>query len=139
MNKAKCNYDEIIEMVKSNPVENWNCFVGPDEYVLKKDTDLRIVGENFDERKQFFQTWAVNHPDEHAFELKYTIFYKNSRIKEFYLVGVDGGRSMIPIPELNTNVISRENYLLARAVNEDGRLDEYIGRSRLIVEEAETL
>lgn len=128
------NYEEIVGLVLENPIENWNYFDEYGEYILKDDINLKIIRDDFEKRQPFYEQWAVHHPDPHADMYKYSIFYNDSRVDEFYLVAVDGGRAYIPMPKVNTNFISLKDYLLAKAVNDDGRLDEYISRSGLVVE-----
>lgn len=82
------------------------------------------------------EDWTERHPDKHATMETFYIFYNASRIESFYLVCVDGGRATIPIPiKSGSNVISKRDYLMGRAVNHDRHMDEYIRRSGLVVEE----
>lgn len=129
-------YGEVINLVLSNPFENWVYFDETGEFVLKCDVNLRITRSEIDyDEDTFNEEWAVKHPDPKAYKREYTIYYNNSRIEQFYLVSVDGLRATIPMPKRGTNNITKHDYLLARAVNIDGdRLDEYIKRSGLEVE-----
>lgn len=126
-------YNDVMNLVLSNPIDNWTCFDEFGEYVLKDDVNLRIVRCDFDEKTEFYEGWATNHPDNKAYMYTYTIFYNNSRIDRFDLVAVDGLRAHIPMPKMGTNNIPRREYNLARAVEDNARLDEYIKRSGLIV------
>jgi hypothetical protein len=49
------------------------------------------------------------------------------------LVSVDGHRAELPLPDSQSTVIPRNKYILARAVDDQGTLDEYIERSGLTV------
>lgn len=131
-------YEEAIDMVLTNPFEKWTYFDEYGEYVLKSDVNLRIIRKSLDVENDKFEgeRWATNHPDSTAYKIFFSIFYNNSRIDDFILVAVDGSRATIPMPEVNTTIISKKCYLFAQAVNTDGkRLDEYIQRSGLSVEE----
>ncbi|MFW6046939.1 MAG: toll/interleukin-1 receptor domain-containing protein [Candidatus Woesearchaeota archaeon] len=133
-NNNNKSMEEIIETVLENPFENWTYFDEHGEYILKDDVNLKIVAEPFEKRREFNEEWATRHPDPSAFMYKYTIFYNNTRIDEFYLVAVDGHREFLPLPKPNTNKIPLNSYLKARAVNNCGSLNEYIERSGLEVE-----
>jgi len=125
--------ESIMQKVLKSSFEEWDYYDEHGEFIFKQDVNLKIVRDGFEEKIPFSEPWAVNHPDKNAYMYRYTIFYNNSRIDEFYLVAVDGFRSYIPLPELKSSIIPRKQYLLAKAVNYDGRLDEYIERSNLTV------
>lgn len=127
-------YDEVMQMVLDNPFENWIYFDAYGEYTLKSDVNLHIVRCNFESKTSFYESWAIKDNDPNAFMYTYTIFYCNSRIDEFCLVAVDGYKAFIPMPQLNSTTISKQNYLLALAVDNIGSLDEYITDSALTVE-----
>ncbi len=129
-------YEDAMNLVMSNSFDKWTYFDEIGEFVLKSDVNLRIKRSEIDkEMDSFNESWAVNHPDPHAYKRTYTIYYNNSQIDQFYLVSVDGLRATIPMPKVGTTAISKRNYLLAQAVNiNDERLDEYIKRSGLEVE-----
>lgn len=130
-------YEKAKEMVLSNSFDKWVYFDEYGEYVLKSDVNLRIVRKDIDFDNDIFdgEDWATKHPDSKAYKIFFSVFYNNSRIDDFMLVAVDGMRATIPMPRVNTTVISKEDYQFAQAVNIDGkRLDEYIQRSGLSVE-----
>ena len=126
---------EIVNKVMENPYENWTYFDECGEFTLNDDVAIRIVRDDSASR-DFVEDWTERHPDKHATMETFYIFYNASRIESFYLVRVDGGRATIPMPKkAGSNVISKRDYLLGRAVNHDGNMDEYIRRSKLVVEE----
>lgn len=126
---------EIINKVMENPYENWTYFDEYSEFTLNDDVAIRIVCDDSASR-DFVEDWTERHPDKHATMKTLYIFYNASRIESFYLVSVDGGRATIPMPiKAGSNVISKRDYLLCKAVDCDGRMDEYIQRSKLVVEE----
>lgn len=44
----------------------------------------------------------------------YIIYNNDIEIKRFALVAVDGYRAKLPLPKVNTNIIKRNDYYLAR-------------------------
>lgn len=128
-------YEEVIDRVLGTSANDWAYNDERGIFVLRSDVDIRIVRKSDEEDREFDEDWATNHPDRKAYRVTYEIYYRASFIDEFLLVAVDGGRAELPLPALPSKVIPRKKYLEARAVDHQGRLDEYISRSKLTVEE----
>lgn len=103
--------------------------------VLKSNPKIKIVWDDIEEREEFHERWATNHPDKHAYINDYVIYNNDKEIKRFALVDVDGYRATMPLPKANTNIIKRNDYYLARLFNSRIEiLHSYIIISGLIVE-----
>jgi hypothetical protein len=101
-----------------------------------QDVNLRIEVQEIDfDRDQFGgEDWATKHPDSSAYRRTYSIYYNASFIKEFVLVDVDGFRATLPMPKINTNIVSKQDYKFAEIVDYSGTLTEYMRRAGLEVE-----
>lgn len=127
---------EIIDKVMESPYENWTYFDEYGEFTLNDDVAIRIIHDDSADH-DFVEDWTERHPDKHATMKTFYIFYNASRVESFYLVSVDGGRATIPMPmKAGSNVISKRDYLLGKTVDHNGRMDEYIRRSKLVVKES---
>ncbi len=128
-------YDEVMDMVRSNEAGQWIYNDSKRSHLLRSDVKLRIIKRNSADEpmREFREQWANSHPDPSAYRVHYDIYYGSSFIDEFMLVSVDGDRAELPLPEHQTTEIPRGSYLLARAVDDQGTLDDYIRRSGLTV------
>ncbi|GAF88006.1 unnamed protein product, partial [marine sediment metagenome] len=81
----------------------------------------------------FRAEWANKHPDPSANRRHYDIYYGASIVESFMLVSVDGARAVLPLPEAGSTTVPVKSYELARCVDDQNTLDEYIGRSGLTV------
>ncbi|MDP8209299.1 MAG: toll/interleukin-1 receptor domain-containing protein [Candidatus Stygibacter australis] len=134
LNNSRISKSEILEMIYQNPFPNWECYDDESTFILKEDINLKIVRDDFDNRRPFNEKWATSHPDKMAYANYYFVYYNNNLVDKFLLVAVDGNRAELPLPKSGTNIIKKEFYLKAKAVDILGTLDEYIDRSKLIVE-----
>ncbi|MCK6438119.1 hypothetical protein [Rivihabitans pingtungensis] len=124
--------NEIKKHIRQSTPSDWVCDSNRESYTYKEDANIRIErqsGESFRGEK-----WAECYPNSNANSVIYTVYYGNSFIEERTLVDVDGGRATLPLPAIDTNSVSRDDYHFASLVDESGTLDQYMKRSRLIVE-----
>ena len=89
-----------------------------------------IQCENFRER------WANRHPDPSATGYWRDLYFGPTLIQRFILVGVDGGRALLPPPRGTDgvpggDVVQPLDYQVARIHDTLGTLDEYLRRSGL--------
>ena len=129
-------YDEILRMVRQSPTDEWVHDTDTGISVLRADVDLRIEQQHNDEEdplRDFHEEWANCHPDPSAHRVFFTIYYRATPVHRFMLVSVDGGRALLPLPEVRTRNVRRERYELARAVDTSHTLDDYLQRSQLEV------
>ena len=130
-------YDEVIAMVRESPYsdEAWShCYRRPDRlgvFTLKKNVNVYIIQHEGNDQA-YEEKWATSHPDPRAYIVDYEIYYGAALVEQFFLVAVDGVRALLPQPDTN-GMVPRHKYELARAVDVQGSVDEYIGKSQVAV------
>lgn len=135
------NIDEIMNFIETtNPADDWTS-IGKDwsrDYFLKEDPRLRFKINYTDEgthSDNFQEEWATRHPHSQAVSFWVDLYYDTSFIDRRILVSIDGGRALLPPPDLLSKKIKKTDYKIARIFDAHKSLDEYIGRSRLEVGE----
>lgn len=128
----------------SDSKKDWNLSESSSEIaaVYLPDTKLRLViptKEDELQQKDFKEPWANCHPDSRATGYYCHICYSSSKVWYQILVDVDGGRAMLPMPPLSETggciPIPKLAYKIAKIMDLTGRLDEYMQRSKLSVEQ----
>ncbi|MCS4447333.1 hypothetical protein JTS91_05400 [Clostridium botulinum] len=119
-----------------NSIRNdWDFFEDKCTCVLRNNSKIKIVWDDFEGKRAFHEKWATNHCDDKAYISNYCIYNGDIEIKRFSLVDVDGYRATLPLPKTNTNIIKRSDYFLSRLFNNRiETLHEYIILSNLIVD-----
>ena len=128
-------YRELLDAIATSRKDDWLFNDGKGVYTYMHDLNLRIVRRDIDhDSDRFFgESWATRHPDKNAYRSMYDIYYGSSFVDEKLLVAVDGYRATLPLPRVNTNIVSPEDYHFAQLVDQLDTLDEYMGRSGLEV------
>ena len=127
-------YDTLTQAILNSSFADWLYDDTRGIYTLKSNLDIRIERREPSEGSaEFHEPWANEHPDPNAERLYYDIYYGASLVESFMLVGVDGFRAYLPLPSGTTTAVPKRAYLLARAVDHLGTLDEYLQRSKLTV------
>lgn len=128
---AKIEYTDIIQSSSKDWIINES-----DNYAyLKRNKEIVIKWNDFDDRKKFHEEWATKHIDKSAYMYEYKLYKDNKLIKEFNLVYVGGYRALLPMPKLGTNIVPRDEYYLSRILNNNiDELNNYMILSGLIVE-----
>lgn len=125
----------IMDLIYNTSRSDWEFFENKNTCVLKRNPEIKIMWDDYEDREEFRERWATKHPDQHAYIYDYIIYNNDIEIKRFALVDVDGYRATLPLPKANTNVIKRNDYYLARLFNNRiETLHSYIIISGLIVE-----
>lgn len=133
-------YEEVWQLVENSQPDDWveHC-TGEDVIVrtYKGDVFLSIVDDpDFEAEDHFNESWATCYSDPQAPKHNLRLMYDGSLVDSIEVVSVDGGRAVLPYPLFGTTSIPFRTYKAAQVgVQENGRIDEYIGRSRLHVEE----
>lgn len=88
------------------------------------------------QNENYKEPWANKHPDPNATGFWCDLYFSQTLIQRFILIGVDGIRAMLPPPtELNGcpggTAIQPLQYQVAKIHDTSGTLDEYIKRSGL--------
>jgi len=136
------SFDEMLAFIKTtSPTQDWYIISRNDitECFLKIDPRLRFkmkYSEDGIQNERFIQQWANIHPDPNASGYWCDLIYSGDFLKRIILVYVDGGRALLPVPEINTATISKDNYHVAKIFDQLGTLDEYIRKSNLSVSES---
>jgi hypothetical protein len=127
------NYDQLKEKIKNSTRDDWLFNDERGIYTFKEDLNLRIQSKEIDSDTDKFsgEDWATKHPDPTAYRETYEVFYGSSFVYEKLLVSVDGYRATLPLPKINTNIVSREDYHFAEIVDQLDTLDEYMKRAGL--------
>ena len=129
----KMTAQKIFDIMSSSLKEDWLNLEEHELFVYKDDVHLRIQKRHVDYSEKFEgEEWAINHPCPDAYRVYYDVYYGASLIMTKILVGVDGGRAILPMPRIRTTEIPIEDYRFAKIVSGDS-LDEYITRSKLTV------
>ena len=129
----KMTAQKIFDIMSSSSKEDWLNLEEHELFVYKDDVHLRIQKRHLEYPEKFEgEEWAINHPCPDAYRVYYDVYYGASLIMTKILVGVDGGRAILPMPRIRTTEIPIEDYRFAKIVSGDS-LDEYITRSKLTV------
>ena len=133
------DFDEIVLFIPTtNPLDDWHGITRElsSEYFLKEDPRLRFRVNYLEEgthNSDFREEWANCHPNPRACSYWCELYYDGSLIDRTILVSVDGGRALLPLPEVGTNEVSEYQYLVAQIHDVLGSLDKYMKRSKLHV------
>lgn len=127
------SYNIMSEIYSSNH-SDWILNDQNGNLIYTKNCEITISW-NSDYDQEFDEEWATLHPSSKAYKRIFYILLNDKCIYEMFLVSVDGGRGLIPMPKINTNIISRNDYYFALIVNQNSSsVHEYIKRSKLIIE-----
>ena len=129
--------DEFLEIVKNSASDEWDVNFSQDAEiaVFKNNPLLRIETRHTDEfvhNDDFREKWATKFPDPHATSHYYHVYLGATRLKEFILVSVDGGRALLPLPKSVMDLsVEPLRYKIALIFDRFGSCDEYVKRAGL--------
>jgi hypothetical protein len=132
-------YNELIEfMLATDSSSDWQemdreVIV---ERFLKEDPRLRIFSKQIDEGihlEDFREQWANNHQDPGATSYFYNVLYDGNFIHRIILVQVDGGRALLPLPDLSSMNVKQLDLKIASIFDGKNTLDDYLKRSGIII------
>lgn len=128
-------YNELKEIISISRKEDWLFNDERGIYIYKNNLAVRIKRRDidFDFDKFAGEDWATQHPDPTAYRVVYEIYYGSSFIEEKLLVSVDGHRATLPLPKVNTVLVSQADYHFASIIDQLNTLDEYMSRAGLEV------
>ena len=127
-------YDDVMKTIRDSECDDWLFDDEKGIFTLRDDLDVRIERRDPDDLlASYTEPWANNHSDLNATRVFFDIYYRSSFVETFMLVYVDGARACLPYPDAGTTIIPFARYRLARAVDHQDKLDEYIQRSSLTV------
>jgi hypothetical protein len=129
---------EILNFIIESIPDDWEVHFSrspeAEMAVFKNDPALRIEVtynnesvHNFD----FREGWANKFPDPHATSYYY-LYYSATRLKEFILASVDGGRARLPLPNSATDLsVDPLEYKIAKIFDRFNTCNEYMKRAGL--------
>ncbi len=129
--------DSIINLVLNSTVGDWQHDANTGIYVFKHDVRLSIKPEG--EYESFNEPWVTAFPNPNASRAIHSIYFGNSKVKEYFLVSVDGDRAYLPLPNSATNLsVTHEQYSFAHLVHYAGSnclhsFEDYFARAGLVV------
>ncbi|MDP4092822.1 MAG: hypothetical protein Q8920_05605 [Bacillota bacterium] len=129
------SYEEFILTIVNSEKEEWLYDDDLGRYVFRNDIRITIIsdrGENED--RDFFENWATQFPDQHAFRARFFLCFNGSIIEAFYSAAVDGYRALIPYPRITDLTITNNQYRIGRIINIPytvviDRYDEYLSQA----------
>lgn len=126
------NQKKVNDILANSAQDEWIVDDETGSFTYKEDLNLRIEREPYDLRRNFNEEWATKHPDTEAKTVNYTIKYGSSFVARETLVSVDGGRAILPMPDVETKKnVSQEDMNFTRIVDINGKADEYLKKSGL--------
>ena len=132
------NLEEVKKILATSSQDEWVVDDESGSFTYKNDLNLRIERADFDTYRPFNEPWATKHPDSSAKAEDYTVKYGASFVDKHTLVSVDGHRAILPMPKSpNSEYVSKDEMNFAKIVDIGGRVDEYLERSNLKVEDHE--
>jgi|Wag4MinimDraft_17_1082658.scaffolds.fasta_scaffold00368_2 hypothetical protein len=121
---------EVGKILADSNSDDWIKDDETGNFTYKKDLNLRIEREAYEDHEEIEEEWAVDNPDNHAVLIRYTIKYNNSFVDRKALVSVDNHRALLPYPKNIDELVVTENAVnFAKIVSISDRVDEYIRRS----------
>lgn len=129
--------DEILQVIVDSESDDWELSVTRDAKIaiFKKYPSLRIEARHTDKfvhNDDFREKWANKFPDPHATSYYYHLYFGATRLKEFVLVSVDGGRALLPLPKSAVELsVEPIQYKIAKIFDQFGTCDEYMQRAGL--------
>lgn len=128
----------VNRKITESDVEDWEYDDTEGRYTFTQDVALRIEIDRGSERQEFHEDWACDFPDPDAEKFTVTIYYASSPVRKEYIVGVDGYRAYIPLPNRTELTISEFQYNLGEILNIASPWDyqEYLIRAGVSVDES---
>jgi hypothetical protein len=135
------DFGDLLNIVKDSNPTDWIVNINNDSEiaVFKSDPALRIETKftnEFIHNNDFFEKWANKFPDPHATSQYYRLYYNSTRLEDFILVSVDGGRALLPLPMSQMNLCVKPiQYKVALLFDRFNSCEEYMKRAGLYVGE----
>lgn len=133
------SYREILEFVQATQRDEW-LELSPEMWISERfyepDPHLRfriefegvgVLTHDFDE------PWVRNFPNQNASAYWCQLTYAGQLLEKTLLVSVDGGRALIPVPDLSTGSISPFDYQVAMIFDRYENVATYVRSAGLHV------
>lgn len=127
---------DVREILANSSQDDWIVDDESGSFTYKDDLNLHISRAEFETYRSFNEAWATSHPDPDARVVEYTVKYGSSFVEKHTLVKVDGFRATLPMPKSAQDLrVSAAEANFAKIVDVGGRVEEYLQRSRIEVED----
>ena len=136
-NPKDLSTDEILNLIRNSSPSDWDVNYSQDAEiaVFKRNPLLRIETRHTDEfvhSDDFHEKWANKFPDPHATSGYYHVYYGATRLRDFILVSVDGGRALLPLPKSALDLsVEPIRYKIALIFDQFDNCDKYMRRAGL--------
>ncbi len=138
--ERKSSLKAIIGKIMDSTIKDWMFNDEEGVYTHKKDTNLTIIRDDFENNREFDEEWVKRFPDKKAFVSYHRIFYGSNLIEKVFLVAVDGYRMYIPLPTHKDLEINKFQYHVGKIINHLfgegerlGNYDSYLDRAGINV------
>jgi hypothetical protein len=130
--------DDVKKILTNSTQDEWIIDDESGSFTYKNDLNLHIERADFESYRAFDEPWAKSHPDPNAVTVEYVVKYGSSFVDKHTLVSVDGHRATLPMPKSRDDLrVNSSDVNFARIVDIGNRVDEYLQRSNIQVEEDE--
>lgn len=130
--------NDVKEILATSSQDDWIIDDESGSFTYKNDLNLHIERADYDSYREFKEPWATSHPDPHAVAVEYVVKYGSSFVDKHTLVSVDGHRATLPMPKsINDLRVRASEVNFAKIVNIGDRVEEYLGRAQLRVDDNE--
>ena len=133
--------DDILVLIQESSCSDWETVhkghLEKTNYTKDISLQLRFEMSSLDEdlqQQDFKEPWANRFPDPNATGYFYDLYYGQTLIERFILVGVDGERALLPLPIGHTKNVKSIYYKVAQIHDQLGTLDEYMQRVKFVIE-----
>ena len=116
--EKSASLENIYKKIMMSEFSDWKFEDIGGIYVYKKDANLTIRREGFENSRPFEEEWVKKFADPKGRTDEHVIFYANTPIERIYLVSVDGARCSIPYPNLKEMSITKYQYKLGKIIND---------------------
>lgn len=130
--------NDVKKILAESSQDDWIVDDESGSFTYKEDLNLHIERAPYETYRDFNEKWATSHPDPKAVAVEYTVKYGSSFVDKQTLVSVDGHRATLPMPKSATDLsVKASDVNFAKIVDVGTRIDEYLGRARLQVQDDE--
>lgn len=129
---------EVEKILAESSQDDWIVDDESGSFTYKDDLNLHIQRADYSSFREFNEPWATSHPDPKAVAVEYVVKYGSSFVDKHTLVSVDGHRATLPMPKSISDLrVDASDVNFAKIVNIGGRVDEYLERSQLKVDDSD--
>lgn len=129
---------DVEKILAKSSQDDWIVDDESGSFTYKDDLNLHIQRADYSSFREFNEPWATSHPDPKAVAVEYIVKYGSSFVDKHTLVSIDGHRATLPMPKsVNDLRVDASDVNFAKIVNIGDRVDEYLERSKLKVDDSE--